>query len=190
MPPSHHKELANFLRETIKGDPSVSVYRDNNDSRPIPIGQFGKEFFSTIGAFDMELQLPQGNYEFAAIGKNQWLPNAVASSIYWLNERECNDWPLVCEDTVKDNAKSTFRHMAYVPSPFSLKLSNGQIIQWLLGVPVTDNDIGITEQAVLESATKISRVAVQCWRLTSCSSALRPQAASTGRATARPLARR
>lgn len=152
MPPDHHKEVANFLREQTEGNPSVSVYRDNSNSRPIPIGQFGKDFFSTIGAFDMELCLPPGNFEFAASGINVWLPNSVASSIYWLGERECSDWPLVCEDVVKDNAKSTYRHMAYVPSPFSHRLSTGQVIKWLLGVPITDSDICITEQAVLERA--------------------------------------
>ncbi|RTR34698.1 hypothetical protein [Shewanella atlantica] len=152
MPPSHHKEIANFLRENTEGAPSVSAYRDNNNSRPIPIGQFGKDFFSTIGAFDMGLRLPSGNFEFAAVGTNQWLPNSVASSIYWLGGRECSEWPLVCEDVVKHNARSTYRHIAYVPSIFSLKLSTGQVINWLLGVPITDNEIGISEKEALERA--------------------------------------
>ena len=69
----------------------------------------------------MGLQLPTGNFELAAYGTNKWLPNAVVSSIYWLRERACSDWPLICEDVVKDNAKSSYRYMAYVPSPFTLQ---------------------------------------------------------------------
>ena len=106
MPPNHHKEVANFLREKIEGRASVIEYRDDNDSRPIPIGQFGNDFHSTIGAFDMALNLPSGNFEFAAAGNNEWLPNSVVTSIYWLSEREWYRWPLVCEDAVKNNARS------------------------------------------------------------------------------------
>ena len=154
MPPSHHKELANFLKENFDGNPSVAAYRDNNGNRPIPIGQFGGDFFSTIGVCDMGLSLPAGSFEFAGSGSNEWLPNALASSIYWLTERACDKWPLVCEDVVKDNAKSTYRHMAYVPSPFAFKLSTGQMVKWLLGVTITDTEISISEQAVLEKAQK------------------------------------
>ncbi|WMS86583.1 hypothetical protein [Pleionea litopenaei] len=154
MPPSHHKELANFLKENTEGNPSVTAYRDNNGNRPIPIGQFGGDFFSTIGAFDMGLSLPEGNFEFAVSGTNEWLPNSLASSIYWLTERTCDEWPLVCEDVVKVNAKSTYRHMAYVPSPFTFKLSTGQMVKWLLGMPITDTEISFSEQAVLDKARK------------------------------------
>jgi hypothetical protein len=154
VPPSHHKELANFLKENFDGNPSVAAYRDNNGNRPVPIGQFGGNFFSTIGVCDMGLSLPAGSFEFAASGSNEWLPNSLASSIYWLTERACDEWPLVCEDVVKDNAKSTYRHMAYVPSPFAFKLSTGQMVKWLLGVPITDTEISISEQAVLEKAKK------------------------------------
>ena len=42
MPPSSHKEIANFLSENIEGDPSIANYRDNNGNRPVPIGKFGK----------------------------------------------------------------------------------------------------------------------------------------------------
>ncbi|WP_417551524.1 hypothetical protein [Marinomonas fungiae] len=152
MPPNHHKELASFLKDNTEGNPSVTAYRDNNGHRPIPVGQFGRDFFSTIGAFDMGLFLPAGNFEFAASGPNSWLPNSLASSIYWLAQRNCDAWPLICENVVKDNAKSTYKHMAYVPSPFGLKLSTGQVVNWLLGIPVTDSDINISEQAVLERA--------------------------------------
>ena len=78
----------------------MAAYRDNNGNRPISIGHFGGEFFSTIGAFNMGLSLPAGNFAFSASGPNQWLPNSLASSIYWLSERSCNEWPLVCEDVV------------------------------------------------------------------------------------------
>jgi hypothetical protein len=155
VPPGHHKELANFLKETIKGNYSVAAYRDNSGNKPIPIGQFGSGFFSTIGAFDMELTLPAGNFEFAAAGSSQWLPNSLASSIYWLNDRVCNEWPLVCEGVVTDNSRSTYSHMAFVPSPFSLKLSNGQVVKWLLGIPITDGEINISAQAVVDRIKKI-----------------------------------
>ncbi|USD22789.1 hypothetical protein MJO52_06530 [Microbulbifer variabilis] len=154
MPPSHHRELANFLKENSDGNPSVTAYRDKNGNRPIPIGQFGRNFFSTIGACDIGLPLPAGSFEFSASGSNEWLPNSLASSLYWLAERACDEWPLVCEDVVKENVKSIYRHMAYVPSPFALKLSTGQMVKWLLGVPITDNEISISERAVLEKAQK------------------------------------
>lgn len=155
MPPKHHKELASFLRDNFSGDCSVVAYRDNNGNRPIPIGKFGEDFYSSIGAFDMGLCLPAGNYEFATCGRNKWLPNSLASSIYWLSERNCNGWPLVCEEVVRDNARSAYRHMAYVPSPFGLTLSTGQIVKWLMGIPVTDIDINISEHAALERAKKL-----------------------------------
>jgi hypothetical protein len=155
MPPSHHKELANFLKENTEGNPAVSAYRDNNGLRPIPIGQFGGDFYSTIGAFDMGLSLPAGNFEFAASGSNEWLPNSLASSIYWLTEHGCDEWPLICEDVVQDNARSTYRHMAYVPSPFALELSTGQVVKWLLGVPVTDNEVGSSEQELMAKAQQL-----------------------------------
>ncbi|WP_444910223.1 hypothetical protein [Microbulbifer sp. TRSA005] len=155
MLPNHHKEIAVFLKERLQGSASVTAFRDNHGSRPIPIGQFGGSFFSTIGAFDMQLKLPNGNFELAASGTPEWLPNAVASSIYWLTGRECSEWPLVCEDVVRDNTRSTYRHMAYVPSIFGLTVSSGQTIQWLLGVPLVDRDIGITASQVLERAQKL-----------------------------------
>lgn len=154
MPPDHHKELAKFLKERSRGDSTVTVYRDNSGNRPVPIGQFGTEFYSTIGAMDMQLHLPCANVEFAAYGKSDWLPNALASSIYWLKGRECDEWPLVCEDVVKDNAKSNYRHMAYVPSPFRLELSTGQEVKWLLGIPINDSEIGIQKEDVLERASQ------------------------------------
>lgn len=157
-PSEHHKEVAIFLKNEFDGEAKMTAYRDNKGSNPIPIGEFGSskhKLFSTIGAFDMSLKLPPGNYEFASYGNLEWLPNVLASSIYWLKERSCSEWPLVCEDVVKHNAKSTYRHMAFIPSAFSLKVSNGQIMQWLLGVPITDEEISITVSQVLEKAKSV-----------------------------------
>lgn len=151
MIPNHHKELATFLRKHSTSDFSVNEYIDNNGNRPIPISQ-SRHFFSTIGVCDMILSLPEGNFEFAATGSNLWLPNALVSSIYSLTKHNFIEWPLVCEDAVKVNAVSTYRHMAYVPSDFSLKLSTGQVVKWLMGVPVTDNNITISRQEALEKA--------------------------------------
>lgn len=153
--PEHHKEIADYLRSKVGGDPIVTAYRDRNSKRPLPIGQFGlsrARFYSTIGALDLGLKLPAGDFEFAACGTLDWLPNVVASSVYWLEERACTDWPLVCEDVVRDNAKSRYRHMAYVPSSHSLALSTGQRLRWLLGIPLSDNQIAIPLAEVREKA--------------------------------------
>jgi hypothetical protein len=97
--PKHHKEVATYLRDIFGGSAKVTAFRDNQGERPIPIGEFGSgkvRFYSTIGAFDMGLRLPDGSFELAAIGELAWLPNAVASSIYWLSERIGSEWPLIC----------------------------------------------------------------------------------------------
>jgi hypothetical protein len=157
-PPEHHKEIAQFLKKEIDGGAKITAFRDNNNSNPIPIGEFGSgkyKLFSTIGAFDMNLNLPIGNFEFASYGELSWLPNAIASSIYWLRDREFNELPIVCEDVVKHNAKSTYRHMAYMPSTFSLKISTGQKIFWLLGVPITDKEISLSSEEVINKANTI-----------------------------------
>jgi hypothetical protein len=157
-PPESHKEVANFLKDKVEGEAKIAAFRDNNDSNPIPVGEFGsgkKKLYTSIGAFDMHLNLPLGNFEFASYGDLDWLPNVIASSIYWLKERSCSEWPLVCEDVVKHNAKSTYRHMAYVPATFALKVTTGQEIQWLLGVPITDKEVGISVGQALEKAKLI-----------------------------------
>jgi len=148
-PPAHHKEVAKFLREKFEGNASISAYRDEVGARPVPIGDFGGSFFSTIGAFDSNLSLPEGNFEFSATGDEDWLPNVLASSIYWLRERNFDSWPLVCEDVVKQNAKSQYRHMAFTPSPFGLQVSTGQVVHWLLGAPIKDSEIGISQGELL-----------------------------------------
>lgn len=157
-PPAHHKEVARFLASQVGGAVRVTAFRDNSDARPIPIGEFGagsKRLCSTIGAFDLRLRLPDGDFEFAAYGGLKWLPNALTSSVYWLDERTVSEWPLVCEDVVRHNARSRYRHMAYVPSARSLRVSTGQEIRWLLGVPISDREIGVSLKDVLDKARRI-----------------------------------
>jgi len=154
-PPKHHKELAKFLHAQAGGDAKITIFRDNNDAHPIPIGQFGsgkKRLYSTIGAFELNLRLPDGNFEFAACGDIKWLPNVLASSIYWMDKRSFDAWPLVCEDVVKHNARSAYRHMAYVPSVHAVSVSTKQEIRWLLGVPISDKEIGLSFEEVLAKA--------------------------------------
>lgn len=144
--PQHHKDLAKHLRERL-GDPgTVIIFRDNQGQRPVPIGHFGPaklRFFSTIGICDSSLHIPKGHYEFAAIGKFAWLPNAVASSVYWIKDRSVDEWPLVCEDVIKQNAKSTYRHMVYIPSQYRFQVPCGPSIEWLLGAPIKDSEIAL-----------------------------------------------
>jgi hypothetical protein len=156
-PPDHHKEVARQLRQLMPGEANVSAYRDEYGRRPIPIGRFKSTrglFYSTIGAFDNPKDLPAGDFEFAAAGRLAWLPNAIASSIYWLKERKVADWPLICEDAVRHNVRSPYRHMAYIPSAFRLVLSTGQQVQWLLGVPIKDKEIGVDIGDVMEKAKR------------------------------------
>lgn len=152
MPPNHHKEIAQFLAEQTEGKPSVHEYKDNDGKRPIPVGCFGGTLFSTIGVSDLSHNLPSGRFEFAAFGNSDWLPNSVVTSIYWLKGRSISNWPLVCEDAVKQNVKSNNRHMAFVPSPYKLALSTGQNVQWLLGVPIPDSEIGASLDQIEQKA--------------------------------------
>lgn len=157
-PPAHHIEVAKFLASKSKGKPKVLMFRDNQGERPIPIGFYGKgkkKLYSTIGAFDSPKQLPRGNFEFAAFGDLDWLPNAIVSSIYWLTNRSFDEWPLVCEDAVKQNVRSTYRHMAFIPADFVLKVSTNQSIRWLLGIPITDNDISISLKECVKRVEEI-----------------------------------
>ena len=147
----HHKELAKHLR-SLTDSATVSAYRDDNGMRAIDVGTFetqGKFLYSTFGVCDKTLSIPSGCFEFAAFGTLPWLPNAIVSSVYWLEGRSFESWPLVCEDVVRPNAQSTYRHMAYSPSTMSHVLSSGQTIQWLLGLPITDNEISITHDQLL-----------------------------------------
>ncbi|MBK6907587.1 MAG: hypothetical protein IPH08_11120 [Rhodocyclaceae bacterium] len=107
-PPEHHKAIVHHLRDRFSSRGKVFAYRDNNGKLPMLIAEFDCEagrFYSTIGICDRKLPIPSGVHELAAIGKPPWLPNAVASSIYYLRGRSFDEWPLVCEDVVKSNAK-------------------------------------------------------------------------------------
>jgi hypothetical protein len=144
--PAHHKEIARHLQERFAGRPEICVYRDDDGKRPVPIAQCGgkdERFYSMIGVYDTALGIPSGQFELAALGKLPWLPNALVSSVYWLRDRQMTEWPLVCEDVIRSNHKSKYRHMAYIPSKYSFLVSSGAHIQWLLGVPITDWEIGL-----------------------------------------------
>lgn len=157
-PPEHHKEIARYLAGTFDTKPKVLVYRDDWGNRPLPIGEFGlatNRFYSTIGICDSALRIPKGRFELAAIGEAKWLPNALATSLYWLNDRTVDAWPMVCEDSVKQNARSTYRHMAFVPSRYELSLSVGAPVSWLLGVPLRDSEIGIDFENLWQKALAI-----------------------------------
>lgn len=152
--PGHHKEIFKHLLGRFDGEATVHDYRDNAGKHPVAIGAFGpskSRFYSTIGICDRKLKIPSGRFELAAIGASEWLPNALASSLYWLRERRIENWPMVCEDTVKTNAKSTYRHMAYVPSAYEFVVSKGKPVRWLLGIPLKDAEIGIEIAEVWES---------------------------------------
>lgn len=157
-PPKQHKEVAKHLNTLIGGDVKICIYRDSNGNRPVPVGTFGtgkNRFHSTIGAFDSPKELPVGLFEFATMGSAAWLPNALTSSIYWMKDRACEHWPLVCEDVIRDNVKSKFRHMAYIPSVAALVLSDGRTVRWLLGVPITDQKLTIGSDEVMKEALNI-----------------------------------
>jgi hypothetical protein len=157
-PPVTHKLLAGHLRDRVGGDASVVVYRDNDGKRPIAVGTFGagaQRLHSTIGIFEQTLPVPSGAYELAAFGPEPWLPNTLASSVYWLKGRDTDAWPLVCEDVVSQNTRSRFRHMAYTPSHYAHELAVGVVVRWLLGVPISDKDIGISRVELNVRATKV-----------------------------------
>lgn len=156
--PNHHKEIVRHLQERFSGSAQVFVYRDDNGKRPVPIAQYGDgsdRFYSTIGICDAALQIPLGRFEFAALGKLSWLPNALASSVYWLKDRRLAEWPLVCEDVVKTNVRSTYRHMAYVPSEHSFLVSSAGAVRWLLGVPIKDSEIGLDVDTVISKINAV-----------------------------------
>lgn len=150
----HHRELAQFLRERFDGHATVSAYRDDQDSRPVPIGTFGAgpaRFYSTIGMCDRTFAVGSG-YELATFGIHDWLPNALASSVYWLEDRSTGRRPLVCEDVVRHNARSAYRHLGFVPATFVYGAPSGPQIRWLLGVPIKESVVDVTEAALLAEA--------------------------------------
>jgi hypothetical protein len=158
QPPPTHKLLATHLRDQFGGNASVAVFRDEQGKRPIPVGSFAKEgtcFHSTIGLFEQALPVPSGPFEMAAIGTQPWLPNCLASSLYWLKNRDIEAWPLVCEDVVKHNVRSKFRHMAYVPSSYRFEVSSGVFVRWLLGMPIEDKEISLSFTELQVRAAKM-----------------------------------
>lgn len=156
--PIHHKEIVKYFREFAPGHFRAINYGDNSGRRTVMVAEFGKEsspLFSTVGLCDESLPIPVKQVELAAIGKHSWLPNALASSAFWLADRNVESWPLVCEDVVMDNAKSTYRHMAYVPSNHCYVASEVGQISWLLGFPITDTDVGLQLPEALKRAKSI-----------------------------------
>lgn len=156
--PSHRKEIVKYLRGLMPSHFRAFKYGDNSGAPTVMIAEFGMEaspLFSTVGLCDESLQIPAQRVEFAALGKYEWLPNALASSVFWLHGRKIESWPLVCEDVVKDNVRSTYRHMAYVPSNHSWAVPGGGAISWLLGFPIRDAEIGLQLPEALERARAI-----------------------------------
>jgi len=157
-PPETHKLLVSHLRECVSGEWSVVAYGDNQGRRRTLVGAFGsgkKRFYSTVGVFEKHLPVPWGSFELAAFGSQTWLPNSLASSLYWLEGRSIDAWPLVCEDVIRHNAASRYRHIAYVPSGHRLEVAPGRSMQWLLGVPLSDKEIGLTNEDAGARAAKI-----------------------------------
>lgn len=152
----HHRELAGYLRDRFDGHATISAFRDGNDQRPVPIGTFGEgpaHFYSTVGMCDRAFSHGSG-YEYAALGAHDWLPNALASAVYWLEDRGSNRRPIVCEDVVRRNAHGTYRHLGFVLSPFAYDAPSGPSIRFLLGVPLEASALGVTDEELLEQARK------------------------------------
>jgi hypothetical protein len=153
----HHRELAQYLRDRFDGHATVSAYRDNQDLRPVPIGTFGAgpaRFYSTIGMADRTFATGTG-HELATFGIHDWLPNALASAVYWLEDRGTGRLPLVCEDVVRQNARSRYRHLGFVRSTFVYAAPSGPRSSWLLGIPIADSRINVTEDELLGEARQI-----------------------------------
>lgn len=157
-PKQTHREIAKKLLERIGGEPKVVIYDDASGGNRVAIGEYGKKncrVYSTIGLFEKKSGIPSGSFEFALAGPQEWLPLTVVTTLIWLKRRTIREWPLVCEDVIRPNAGSTYRHIAYIPSDFELTLSTGKRVRWLIGVPVTDKDISITESDVKKRCRKV-----------------------------------
>ncbi len=155
---AHHKEIAKHLREQFGEPASVANYRDDHGQRPIAVGAFGptrSRFYSTIGICDLRFEIPSGRFEFAATGVLDWLPNALASSVYWLNDRHIGEWPLICEDVVMANVKSTHRHMGYFPSIYRYAVPEGAPVRWLLGVALKDSEVGLSAAEIMRKIADV-----------------------------------
>lgn len=157
--PEHHKEIVKYLRERTSEGAKVFEYHDDHGKRRIHVASFGKKadkLISTVGACDKSYGNPPAHYEFAAFGSTEWLPNALVSSVYWLASRSIDEWPLVCEDVVRQNVRSPYRHMAYLPSAAAFQPPSANFsIRWLLGVPIRDSEISWDIEALNERARNI-----------------------------------
>jgi hypothetical protein len=152
----HHRELAQYLRARFDGHATISAYRDDHDHRPVPIGAFGggrARFYSTVGVCDRTFTFGTG-YELATFGIHDWLPNALASSVYWIEDRGTGRTPLVCEDVVRHNARSHYHHVGFVRATFVYQAPSGPSIRWLLGVPIKASVVDVTEAELLNEAVK------------------------------------
>lgn len=157
-PKETHKEIAKKLLERIGGEPKVVMFGDASGGNRVAVGEYGKKncrVYSTIGLFEKKFGIPSGSFEFALAGPQDWLPLTVVTTLIWLKGRTIKEWPLVCEDVIRPNAKSTYRHIAYIPSDFTFTVSSGKKVRWLIGVPVTDKDISITENEVKNRCKKV-----------------------------------
>ena len=157
-PKETHKEIARKLLECIGGKPKVVIYDDASSGNRVAIGEYGKKncrVYSTIGLFEKKFSIPSGSFEFALAGPQEWLPLTVVTTLMWLKGRAIKEWPLVCEDVIRPNAKSTYRHIAYIPSDFTFTVSSGKKVRWLAGVPVTDNDISISAEELKKRCRKV-----------------------------------
>lgn len=154
------KQIAQFLRAKSGEEKfTVFMYRDNAGDNPVPIAGAKKTFFSTVGTHTQSFDLPEQPVEFLTYCNEDWAPNALASSVYWLKERSCDAWPLVCEDVIADNTKkpTDYRHMAFIPAPWVMETDmteNSQPIKWLMGVPLTDDEL---QFSMAEVARRISK---------------------------------
>jgi hypothetical protein len=91
--------------------------------------------------------------ELATFGIHDWLPNALASAVYWLEDRGTERRPLVCEDVIRHNGRSAYRHLGFVRSTFVFAAPSGPRISWLLGIPL-DSVLGVTEESLVGEVIK------------------------------------
>jgi hypothetical protein len=158
----HHKELVKQLDAKLDGLVSVFEFHDNAGQNGIPIATFrhGKQHLHlTVGLSDTECGAPPGHYEMALAGHLAWMPNALASSRFWLGKHPQTAWPVVCEDVVRDNAKSVYRHVGFVPSKRALRIKTAPDLSLkrrvMLGIPLRDKEISLTRAELYERASAL-----------------------------------
>lgn len=156
-PSQQHKEIAKHIADLGGADASVHQYRDNAGRNPVLVAAAGPKehrLYSTVGVSDRQLSLPAARAELALIGSYPWLPNALASTLYWLRDRSFTDWPVVCEDVVKHNTKGPYHHLAFCLADAQLVTEGGRSVNWLVGIPIRDSDILVTADDCLSQARK------------------------------------